>query len=604
MSDTTTSSVREKEPTTSSSSSTSSPSHTTTRPVTAHSTSTTTDSTRPNTAASASASSDPFASPHSSRAPSIHHQPPSPSSSKVSFPDSTFSATAAAAAVASRRSILSQSGFATPAFSSAVSSASRLSAIHLANSANHHHNNNNANANSNGTANGNGNGTANAHTPGAPKPKFPRMKSHMLPEGTEVSKPWAAKKNPRAVFSYWIVYFIIFIGLAGGAVQCYFTWKNVALDTAPLCLVLEENFDSEEGVFGENGTFFREVNMDGFGNGEFEMTTSSRNNSFVQNGNLYIVPTLTSDNIGMDAVMDGTVYNITDCTFNLTRPDNGFVTLDGVRQFDWASYYRSCSAVSNRTAGTVINPVQSARLTTQRSASIKFGRVEIRAKMPNGDWLWPAIWMLPRDNVYGPWPLSGEIDIVESRGNGIRYTAHGSNFVQGALNWGPAQNLNGASKSYSWWTDKRKSFAADFHTYVLEWTPTFLRISVDTRLHTLLDMRFNEPFFKRGQFPDVINNGSSLVALENPWINGTNATPFDQEFYLILNVGVGSTNGWFPEGQGNKPWLDRAQNPPHDFAASLAQWYPTWPSNVEDRAMVVYVHISHLYDFCGFFFAY
>ena len=51
---------------------------------------------------------------------------------------------------------------------------------------------------------------------------------------------------------------------------------------------------------------------------------------------------------------------------------------------------------------------------------------------------------------------------------------------------------------------------------------------MDTRLHTLLDMRFNEPFFKRGQFPEVWFNGSSLVALENPWINGTNATPFDQ----------------------------------------------------------------------------
>jgi hypothetical protein len=49
-------------------------------------------------------------------------------------------------------------------------------------------------------------------------------------------------------------------------------------------------------------------------------------------------------------------------------------------------------------------------------------------------------------------------------------------------------------------------------------------IYVDTRLHTLLDMRFNKPFFQRGQFPAVVYNGSSLVALPNPWINGTNAT--------------------------------------------------------------------------------
>ena len=114
------------------------------------------------------------------------------------------------------------------------------------------------------------------------------------------------------------------------------------------------------------------------------MATSSQNNSFVKDGKLYIVPTLTADNIGMNAVLDGAIYNITDCTFNITRPDNGYITQNGERVFDWASYYRSCSAVSNATAGTVINPVQSARLTTQNSASIRYGRVEIKAKMPNG----------------------------------------------------------------------------------------------------------------------------------------------------------------------------------------------------------------------------
>ncbi|KAF8876123.1 ectomycorrhiza-upregulated GH16 glucan endo-1,3-beta-glucosidase precursor [Gymnopilus junonius] len=510
--------------------------------------------TRPNTAASAL--TDPFSTPVSSRSPSIRHQPASPSSSKVSFPDSW-------GGVAPRRSILSQSGFGSPAFSSAVSNISRLSAAAF---------------------------VANpppAPGPAVPKSKIPRMKSHMLAEGTDVPKPWKEGKNPRAVFSYWIVYIIILMGIAGGAVQCYFTWKNVQLDRHPLCLVLDEEFNDENSVFGPNGTFFREVNMDGFGNGEFEMTTESRNNSYVQDGMLYIVPTLTADNIGVNAVMDGTVYNITGCTFNITRPDNGFIIQKGQRVFDWDSYYRSCSAVSNATAGTVINPVQSARITTQKTASIKYGRVEIKAKMPNGDWMWPAIWMLPRDSVYGAWPLSGEIDIVESRGNGLRYTAHGSNYVQGSLNWGPAPQLNGFSNSYSWWEDRRKSFGSDFHTYVLEWTEDFLRISVDTRLHTLLDMKFNIPFFKRGDFPEVINNGSSLVALENPWINGTNATPFDQEFYLIMNVAVGSTNGWFPEAQGNKPWLDQAKNPPHDFAAAVSQWYPTWPSSVQDRAMIV-----------------
>ncbi|KJA17901.1 glycoside hydrolase family 16 protein [Hypholoma sublateritium FD-334 SS-4] len=512
---------------------------------------------RPSTAVSA-APSDPFASPLSSRPPSVHYVQPSAHSSRVSFPD----------AFASRRSILSQSAFGVPAYSSALSGAARLSAgpgVIVAPP---------------------GSPPPNASAP-APAKKLPRMKSHRLPPGAEVPKPWVQGKSARAVFSYWIVYLIVLVGISIGAVQCWLTFVRVPLDRKPLCLVLDQDFSDESTVFGPNGTFFREVNMDGFGNGEFEMTTDSRNNSFVKDGMLYIVPTLTSDNIGTAAVFDGTVYNITGCTFNITRPNNGYIEQDGGLVFDWDSYYRSCSAVSNATAGTVINPVQSARLTTQNTASIRYGRVEIRAKMPNGDWLWPAMWMLPTQNVYGAWPLSGEIDIVESRGNGLRYTAHGSNFVQGSLNWGPAPDLNGILKSSSWWTDKRKSFGADFHTYALEWTPDFLRIYVDTRLHTLLDLQFNEPFFKRGQFPQTTFNGSTPVAVQDPWINGTNATPFDQEFYLILDVGVGSTNGWFPEDQGGKPWLDQAANPPHDFAAAIEQWYPTWPSNVEDRALVV-----------------
>ena len=162
--------------------------------------------------------------------------------------------------------------------------------------------------------------------------------------------------------------------------------------------------------------------------------------------------------------------------------------------------------------------------------------------------------------------------MVESRGNGIRYTAQcvlhfrgglyihsfshrGSNFVQGSLNWGISKQLNGVSKTYSWWTQRRKSFSSEFHTYALEWTEDFLcvsssiflspemtvyfsfftsrRIYVDTRLHTLLDLKFDKPFFKRGEFPQVVYNGSTPVALQNPWTNGTNATPFDQGSFFV-----------------------------------------------------------------------
>jgi hypothetical protein len=135
------------------------------------------------------------------------------------------------------------------------------------------------------------------------------------------------------------------------------------------------------------------------------MTTNSPTNSFVKDGKLYILPTLTSDVIGRDAIFNGYTYNLTGCTNQ-----------------DW----KACGAVSNSTTGVVINPVQSARLTTRISHNIQFGRVEVRAKIPRGyglvyflpfaviftdtsdsDWIWPAIWMLPVDNAYGIWPMSG-----------------------------------------------------------------------------------------------------------------------------------------------------------------------------------------------------
>ena len=122
------------------------------------------------------------------------------------------------------------------------------------------------------------------------------------------------------------------------------------------------------------------------------MTTDSSNNSYVQNGYLYITPSLTSDIIGEHAIIDGFVFNITNCTFNITQGltytssavADSSAAIGHDKLFDLAGYTKACSAVSNATTGQVINPVRSAKLTTRKSASIKYGRVEVRAKIPTG----------------------------------------------------------------------------------------------------------------------------------------------------------------------------------------------------------------------------
>jgi len=74
------------------------------------------------------------------------------------------------------------------------------------------------------------------------------------------------------------------------------------------------------------------------------------------------------------------------------------------------NFFYGCSRTSD--GNHYINPVMSGKLTTVNSFSFTYGRVEVRAKLPKGDWLWPAIWCLPRYNEYGEWPASGEIDIM------------------------------------------------------------------------------------------------------------------------------------------------------------------------------------------------
>jgi hypothetical protein len=212
----------------------------------------------------------------------------------------------------------------------------------------------------------------------------------------EITKPWIGKKDKSARISYFLTYSVFFAGVIVSAIRCFYGWRNVDL-IGKTCLVFEDDFSGSDI---DSSTWTHEVDMGGFGNGEFEMTTGSSNNSFIRNNQLYILPTLTSDVIGQNAIFNGYTFNVTGCTnTNLT----------------------ACGAVSNSTSGAVINPVMSARISTKGKRSIQYGRVEVKAKLPVGDWLWPAIWMLPENDTYGPWPLSGEIDIMESRGNGVEY---------------------------------------------------------------------------------------------------------------------------------------------------------------------------------------
>lgn len=115
---------------------------------------------------------------------------------------------------------------------------------------------------------------------------------------------------------------------------------------------------------------------------------------------------------------------------------------------------------------------------------------------------------------------------------------------------------------------KLSSYADGFHTFGLEWSDKYLFTYMDSRLLQVTFIKFYIPFWQRGKF------NSAFV---NPWgQTGNDATPFDQDFYLIINLAVGGTNSWFPDGQGGKPWVDSASDAPLQFWNGQDQWLPTW----------------------------
>jgi len=213
-------------------------------------------------------------------------------------------------------------------------------------------------------------------------------------------------------------------------------------------LVWHDEFD---GLEIDDSRWEHEVNADGGGNNELQYYTDRSVNSYIENGALII-----------QALKE-----------QYTGPG-------GTRSYT------------------------SARLRTLKKGDWKYGRFEIRAKLPFGKGLWPAIWMLPTDWIYGGWPVSGEIDIMELIGDE-------PNKVYGTLHYGASYPNNKSSgDSY---TLAQGDFSEDFHIFMLEWEEKQFRWYIDSMFYQSQTEWWSE--------------------------NGAYPAPFDQYFHMLLNVAVG-----------------------------------------------------------------
>ncbi len=194
-----------------------------------------------------------------------------------------------------------------------------------------------------------------------------------------------------------------------------------------------------------------EVNADGGGNNELQYYTDRAENSYVENGSLVI-----------QALSE-----------RFTGPG-------GTRDYT------------------------SARLRSLFKGDWLYGRFDVRAKLPIGRGLWPAVWMLPSDWQYGGWAASGEIDIMELVG-------HEPSRVHGTIHHGASFPNNISTGDH--FDLVLGTFNDDYHLFTLEWEETEMRWYVDG-IHYL-----------------TINDWSTTGA-DFP-------APFDKRFHMLLNVAVG-----------------------------------------------------------------
>lgn len=206
------------------------------------------------------------------------------------------------------------------------------------------------------------------------------------------------------------------------------------------------------------------------------------------------------------------LYNTPYCVQDYTaREDNvrverGRLLLEAHRERSNGQDYTSGMVVSNDVR-------EAANGSTRGNTAWTYGRFEMRAKLPDAAGLWPAFWMRPEDGVYGGWPRSGEIDILEYAGPNTH--SWRDRRIVHDLHWW-SDTAPGHNGSVPENTSVSAAWLDQFHTFAVEWDPSGFRWFVD------------------GQLTHRAGSGWSAPG-------GAPGAPFDQDFFITLNLQVG---GW------------------------------------------------------------
>ena len=189
---------------------------------------------------------------------------------------------------------------------------------------------------------------------------------------------------------------------------------------------------------------------------------------------------------------------------------------------------------------------QSARINTSGKRDFRYGRVEVRAHLPSGQGTWPAIWMLPTDNHYGIWPLSGEIDIMEAVNLGVG----GNTGVSGSLHYGLPPH--GADPDHSYTSVRHDPGAMQapqdgFHVYAAEWEAGEIRFYFDGAHYAT--MTADETWHG---VADRVHQGVAVSSDHRYQLADADA-PFDRRFHILLNLAIGGNPVGAPPAPADFP---------------------------------------------------
>ncbi len=239
--------------------------------------------------------------------------------------------------------------------------------------------------------------------------------------------------------------------------------------------------------------------------------------------------TCVEEDTGDGCFAKGFDYNINELTYNLiwsdefdgTALDTTYWTYEvngnGGGNNELQYYTRDNTLVSDGTLKIIAkledydgHDYTSSRIVTRNKFDFKYGKVEVRAILPGGRGTWPAVWMMPTNSVYGGWPNSGEIDIME-------YVGYDHGKIFGSIHTEAFNHKIHTQKGGVYYGID--DMDTTFHTYSIEWLPDQIRYYVDGDLY----YTFNP------------NSYASCPDSEE-W-------PFNKDFYLIMNVAIGGDWG-------------------------------------------------------------